>query len=255
MRKLWRRRPLPALSAEAYQSAFDKERQRVYPAIDKFEAEFGYAVERQRLEDAARVLACPVKQSNPCWQHGRVVYAVCRKYLDGKPTEAADVRMLPTLQFLDIGTAKGFSALCMRWAVMDSGVQRVRIASTDVLEPERPAFRNSIMDIGAEPLRLADYLKPWPEAQAIGFWGMKGVDWLKRGKGRINLAFIDGKHSTDAVAEEAALISQRQMPGDIMLFDDLQMIQVRKAVGTVTGYAMRMIHAAPERAYMLATKL
>lgn len=252
--KMFRRRALPPLTREQYDEAFETERRRRYPPVDAFEREQGYAVDRAKLEQAARVLACPVKPNPPCWQHGRVVYAVCRKYLEGRPTEAADVRMLPTLQFLDIGTAKGFSALCMRWAVMDSGVQRVRIASTDVLEPERPGFRNSIMDIGAEPLRLADYLKPWPEAQAIGFWGMRGVDWLKRGKGRINLAFIDGKHSTDAVAEEAALISQRQMPGDIMLFDDLQMIPVRKAVGTVTGYAMRMIHAAPERAYMLAVK-
>ena len=247
-------RKLPPLTREAYDRAFDTERARAYPAVDALEKEFGYAIDRARLEGAARVLACPVKPNPPCWQHGRVLYALVRKYLAGRPTEAPDVRMLPTYQFLDIGTAKGFSALVMVWAVRDSGVPRVRISSCDVLDPAVSGFRNSVTDIGSDGLTLADYLAPWPEAQTVGFWGMKATEWLQRHGGRIHFAFVDGKHSTEAVAEEARLLSERQQPGDIVLFDDLQMIAVRKGVAKLTGYDMRILQASHERGYMLAVK-
>lgn len=233
-----------------YEAAFEKECRNEYPAIDAFEREYGYFVPRLQMEAAARILACPVKKNHPCWQHGRVVYAVCRKYL---ADHAGQV-----VQFVDIGTAKGFSALMMAWAARDSGVQKVRIASCDVLDTTVPMYRNSILDCEG-PRTLAEYLEPWPEAKNIGFWTLPGVDFLKRrttpyGTFRVHLAFVDGKHSTEAVAEEARLLSGLQMPGDIILFDDLQMLPVRKAVGKVTGYDMRLIQAADDRAYMLATK-
>lgn len=244
---------LPPLTREMYDRAFEKERARVYPPVDAFEREQGYALDRAKMEEAARVLACPVKPNPPCWQHGRILYAVVRKYLEGRPT-AGHPSLLPRYRFLDIGTAKGFSALVMLWAAQDSGVPRVRISSVDVLDPAVPSLRNSVADIGSNGLTLAEYLAPWPEAQQVGFWGMTAVDWLSRHPDRIHLAFVDGKHSTEAVAEEARLLSERQKPGDVILFDDLQMTPVRKGVGRLAGYDMRMIHAAPERAYMLAVK-
>src|SRR3989304_7206134 len=76
------------------------------PPVEAYEAAF--ALERTRLEAAARVLACPIKAGPPNWQHGRVLYALTRRYR---------LTAEGPLYCLDIGTAKGFSALCLLWAV------------------------------------------------------------------------------------------------------------------------------------------
>ena len=51
---------------------------RSYPVVDEFEQRMGFAVDRERLEDAAGVLACLLKKNPPKWQHGRVLYALAR---------------------------------------------------------------------------------------------------------------------------------------------------------------------------------
>jgi len=238
-----RKAPRALPTREQYDAAFQAERAREYPAVDAFEREYGYAVDRARLEDAARALACPVKPHPPNWQHGRILYALARDYLndhDGK------------MRFLDIGTAKGFSALVMAWAVKDSG-RKVRITSCDVLEPKQPMYRNSVADLDG-PKTLAEYLAPWPEAAVVGFWGIKAADWLRRSEGRVHLAFVDGKHSTEAVIEEAELLAARQIKDDLVLFDDLQMLPVRKAFGRIEGYDRQEIRASRERVYGLAIR-
>src|SRR3990172_8581667 len=93
---------------EAYEAACALERTRRYPLVDDFEARQGFALDRARLEAAARVLACPIKARPPNWQHGRVLYALTRRYR---------LTAEGPLYCLDIGTAKGFSALCLLLSV------------------------------------------------------------------------------------------------------------------------------------------
>src|SRR5262245_57035761 len=87
-----------------------------YGELDALETLLGYSVHRERigaLEAAARTLACPYKAHAPNWQHGRLVYAAARARLS---TYTGGSALL-----VDIGTAKGFSALCLAWALVDSG--------------------------------------------------------------------------------------------------------------------------------------
>src|SRR5688572_33475015 len=93
------------MTPDDYQRAFDGERVQEYPVISDFQVECGVALGREKLERAARVLACPVKANPPNWQHGRVIYSAARRYLNG---------MTGPVSCMDIGTAKGFSALCLR---------------------------------------------------------------------------------------------------------------------------------------------
>ena len=180
--------PVTMPTRQQYDAAFAAECARSYPEIREYEIETGCAIDRERLESAARILACPVKASPPNWQHGRILYATARRYL---VTSDSPVRIV------DIGTAKGFSALMLLWALNDSGKEG-RVESVDVIDPNAKVFRNSVLDVDGDR-RLSDYHRDWPEAEAITFRKSTGVDWLSLTKERVHLAFVDGKHSADVV--------------------------------------------------------
>jgi len=217
--------PLVMPSVAQYDAAFKRECEHLYPDVKDFEVEQGARIEKAKLEAAARILACPVKSSPPNWQHGRVLYAAARRYL-----ASCD----EPVRFLDIGTAKGFSALVLQWALLDAGKDG-RVESVDVIDPLAKVFRNSVADVGREN-RLADYLRDWPEASLIRFYQSTGVDWLLRSKERVHLAFVDGKHTADAVAKEGALLAARQVAGDVVVFDDMQMVGVGSAVNALAKH-------------------
>ncbi len=234
-------------TVDDYDLAFCNECRQSYPVIDALEAEMGFAVDREKLEEAARVLACPVKVNPPNWQHGRVIYAVLRNHLTNIHEERKFIRCL------DIGTAKGFSALCATWAGIDAG-KNLLISSVDVIDPNARVMRNSVADCGG-PKTLHEMLAPWPEARLVEFKQATGVNWLMLNRSPVEFAFIDGKHNYQAVREEVQLLRTCQHPGSLILFDDVQIPGVYKAVSEVEDYDVRMIEAKPDRRYALARKL
>lgn len=232
------------LSAEQYAAAFHQERVQTYRMIDAIEARCGYAVDRGRLEDAARVLACPVKKSPPNWQHGRVLYALTRKYLECQDGPIA---------CLDIGTAKGFSALCLRWALNDAGVDG-EIVSVDVINPQERVSRNTVADVDGIKT-LGEILAPWwPDAQGITFLKSTGQQWLQEHPQRVHVAFVDGKHSYEAVSWEGALLAERQQTGDLVMFDDVQIDGVARAIRKLRAYEIEYVDVLPNRRYAIGVR-
>lgn len=236
-------------TASDFIDAFDCEQGHVYPDIDAFEQKMGAMLDRQQMEATARVLACPVKQHPPCWQHGRIVYAATRKRLrDHLLTESNGSVLL-----LDVGTAKGYSALCMQWALKDSGAQG-RVISLDVIDPNERIARNTIAEVNGLKT-LHEILSPWRDAQSIAFTCMSGREWLVRHPFRVHVAFLDGKHAYEAVSAESTLLAQRQKTGDLIIFDDVQIPGVQRAVSEVKGYDVYYLKAHQDRAYAVARKL
>lgn len=231
------------VTREAYESAFTQEAARTYPAIDALEQAVGYALEADRHLPAAKVLACPVKLNPPNWQHGRVVYALYRSYL-------AEATAPVTL--LDIGTAKGYSALCALWALQDAGAQG-RVISLDVIDPDSEDRRNTMAECDG-PKTLYQVLAPWPETAHITFLKSDGRKWLTGHSARVNCAFVDGKHSYEAVSWEAALLAERQESGDLVIFDDVQIPPVAKAVSEARGYTVVYVDVLPNRRYAIARR-
>ncbi len=231
------------IAPERYRVAFAAERVNEYPVIDAIEREAGFAIDRQKLEAAARVLACPVKANPPNWQHGRAIYALTRAYL---------VLGRNGVTLLDIGTAKGFSALCLQWALDDSDLFG-DVISVDVIDPKSHTLRNTVVE--CDGLKsLVDVLGPWPEANLIDFRHETGIGWLMDHPERVHVAFVDGKHSRDVVAKEAELLRDRQEPGDLVIFDDVQIQGVADAVGTISGYDVECVTVKPERRYAIARR-
>lgn len=236
-------------TADDYARAFAKARSQSYPQIDAFEQTLGYALDTAKLENAARILACPVKAHGANWQHGRVLYAAARKYLAGKPSGC--------WTFLDIGTAKGFSALCLQWALNDhagGAMVMAGVVSLDVLDPLARVRRNTVAEVGGY-LTLAETLAPWPEAASIEFRQETGIDWLRTYLGQVHIAYVDGKHTFDVVAQEAKLLAEHQEPGDLAIFDDAQIDGVAKALdGAKKWYSFQSLILGPLRAYAIGVR-
>lgn len=228
----------------AFTDAFELERAQAYPVMDALVQRFGFALDRTRLEDAARVLACPLKVHPPNWQHGRLLYAVARSYLREMPGPVT---------LLDIGTAKGFSAWCLLSALNDAGVAG-KVTSLDVIDPAARVRRNTVAELDGLKT-LAETLAPWPETHAIEFLKSTGVAWLSVYKKRVHLAFVDGKHTGIIVEHEGRLLAERQIAGDVVVFDDVHIPDVWTAVGRLSdAYTIERIDLLPHRAYAIARR-
>jgi predicted O-methyltransferase YrrM len=225
-----------------YAAIFERERLVQYPVVDAFERRMGYAIDRAKLEKAARVLACPLKKSPPNWQHGRVIYSAIRNYVGASWNH----------NLLDVGTAKGFSALCMAWAMADSQYPAV-IVSVDVLDPHERVRRNTVAEAEG-PKTLSQILAQWPESQSINFIKSTGQKWLQEHPARVHVAFIDGKHSYEAVSWEAALLAERQQTGDLAIFDDAQIDGVAKALKELRSYELEYLEVLPTRRYAIGRR-
>ncbi len=233
------------VTAAAYREAFATEQLVSYPVVDAFEATTGYALDRERLEAAALVLACPLKKSAPNWQHGRVLYASARRYFAG---------LTGPVTLLDIGSAKGFSALCLLWAMQDAKVDGT-VVSVDVIDPQARVSRKTIAEVYGL-LTLAETLAPWPEAKAIQLVQSTGIDWILSNRGRIHLAFVDGSHDGDTVREECRLLTWRQKPGDMAIFDDVNRPAVWSAVFAFHGdYRFDVLDVTKTRSYAIGVRL
>jgi predicted O-methyltransferase YrrM len=231
--------------AEEYQRIFDLERQQSYPMVDAFEQRMGFAVERERLEEAARVLSCPLKAAAPNWQHGRVLYAAAERYIEDN--------RVSSIRTLDIGTAKGYSALCVLWAVEDACIDSESF-SVDVMPPTARVRRNTVAEVDGLKT-LAEILAPWPEASRITFVESTGIDWLKAHPERIHIAFVDGKHSGSVVRQEGVLLAKRQQSGDLCIFDDVHIGDVSAAVTSLHNeYKLEYLQVLPKRAYAIGVR-
>lgn len=234
------------VTAETYARIFAEERAREYPVVDAFEQRMGFAIARARLEEAACVLSCPFKAVPPNWQHGRVLYAATRRYLTDRP-ELLHVRTL------DIGTAKGFSALIVRFACEDAA-REAESFSVDVMPPGERVRRNTPAEVDGLKT-LHEILAPWPEASRITFLQATGVEWLKSHSDRIHVAFVDGKHSGQVVEHEGLLLAQRQQRGDLVIFDDVHIPDVGAAVDSLAKlYEIERLQILPKRAYAIARR-
>lgn len=230
---------------QAYDAAFADEVVQLYPVVDAFEAQMGFAIDHDRLITAARVLACPVKAHAPNWQHGRVLYAAVRAYCETAAPEF--------LNLVDIGTAKGFSALCLQWALTDAN-RLGDVTSCDVIDPKARQRRNTVGEVDGLKT-LAELLEPWPEATKIAFRQSTGVDLLSRYEWRVHVAFVDGKHSGAVVRREGELLAMRQNQGDLVIFDDVQIPGVEMAVRSLgTQYEIAYLDVKPERRYAIGRR-
>ncbi len=144
---------------------------------------------------------------------------------------------------LDIGTAKGFSALMLQLACDDQYRNSVHVVSVDVIDPASRELRNTVAELDG-PLTLKEIIGPW--MLETNFLKSTGIDYLRTHPERIHVAFIDGKHDGHVVRQEGKLLAERQKCGDVAIFDDCQIPAVCQAVVTLQEfYKVDYITAGP----------
>ena len=104
----------PTATTQVYRELAEEVAARIYPEIDEFEAASTYAIAPAWLHDLALHTQVVVKKSPLCYAHGRILYSALSKYLFANPLSSK-------INIVETGTARGFSSLCMAWALHNMG--------------------------------------------------------------------------------------------------------------------------------------
>lgn len=150
-------------------------------------------------------------------EHGLLLYGLVRKHRPQK--------------IVDIGTARGFSAMCMTKALVDTGEADGSVFTIDVIPSDRPYEWHSP---GRQPdsdpaagkwLTREQLLQPFDKTlkqKVISLTG-NSSEILSAGNwkdGNLDFVFIDGDHTYQAVKEDFDNVSRWLNPGGIIVFDD-----------------------------------
>jgi len=252
----WADKPLgdgAQASKEKYLALWEAENSNEYPDIDALEKELGAAINKKWMDDLALHTQIVIKSSPLCYQHGRILYAALREYCARASSQ--------NLNIFETGTARGFSSVIMSKAMNDAG-QAGQILTFDVLPHHAPIYWNCIDDHEGKKSR-ADLLAPWSdELNNITFVeGDSRLNLKNINPPRIHFAFLDGAHSYEHVLFEFQTIMERQMAGDVIVFDDYNTADFAGLVRAVDdgcarfGYDKKVIRLKNKnRAYVIATK-
>jgi predicted O-methyltransferase YrrM len=243
----------PRAAAGTYQELADDAKAKLYPQIDQYEAQAGFAIDKNWMDEVALHTQIVIKPEALCYQHGRVLYSTLRKYLASQK--------LARVSIIETGTARGFSSLCMAKALDDAGTDGT-IVTFDVLPHNVPMYWNCIDDASGPRTRrqLLNRYADLTDRHIIFHQGNTRIEIPKVQMKRVNFAFLDGAHTYSDVLLEFSNIKDVQETGDVIVFDDYtpdHFAGIVKAVDEIcagNAYDKRVITISPERGYVIATK-
>lgn len=242
----------PRATAEEYMRLWSDARAREAKDVALLEKECGFHLDREWLDNLALHTQVVVKKSELNWNHGRVLYTLLSQYIEK--------RNPPEVTVLETGTARGFSAISMARALNDGGVSG-KVISLDILPHNSEILWNCIDDLEG-PKSRGQLLSSWKaETMKIVFiQGWSSLQLAALGIPRVNFAFLDGAHTYRDVKLEFDYISNRQAPGDLVVFDDVTDAEqeVNRAVMELASdprYVFSFIGEPSERRYAVAERL
>ena len=246
---------VPQGDEASYRDLYLEAISRSFPETEEFEKSTGFAVDQDWINDLALHTQVVHKKSKLNWQHGRILYSMLRSHVEAKKAVGDYVQVFET------GTARGFSAVCMAKAIVDSGHQGA-ILTVDSLPHNRPMYWNCIDDVEGQKSRR-ELLAPWSsEVARVVFLQALTPQHLGRiGMDRIDFAFLDAQHTFESVMEEYRFVEARQAHGDLIVFDDVTpgvfdgVVAAVKAIRDKGLYEVQEIGRRTERGYAVARRL
>ena len=247
---------VPRASRQTYLELYENAKIVSFPEMDEIEQQQGFAIDRRWLDEVALHTQIVIKESKLNYQHGRMLYAMLRRYIaDTSGHNTGPVTILET------GTARGFSALCMARALIDANAHGI-IVTIDILPHNIPILWNCIDDHDG-PKTRQQLLSLWRlELDYVVFiqgWTRKQL--ARTGLSHINFAFLDAQHTAKDVMAEYTFVRDRQQPGDKVIFDDVtpgHFDGVVRAVEEIEAeglYLIERIQVSGQRGYAVATRL
>ncbi len=171
-------------------------------------------------------------------EHGLLLYSLVRLLPSDRPGA-----------ILDIGTARGFSAIAMARAVHDGSLEH-RIYTVDVIDHREPRNWHASRKHGpTDPLATSQVSRSeiwsrWYPDEAVHVEPLRASsrDVLENWQhGPILLAFVDGAHSYRAVKDDLALLDRRMAPNGVIVLDDFHPGMI------LGGIRSRMVNTAFQR--------
>ena len=149
-------------------------------------------------------------------EHGLLLYKLVRA-----------LGTIPHPVILDIGTARGFSAITMARALLDANLDGM-VYSIDVIDHFSQNVWHGGKNEPTEPLAglsisRSEVWSCWFEEEASHVTPLHAQSYevLENWSyGSIDIAFIDGEHTYDAVKRELALLDHLMTPTGIIVLDD-----------------------------------
>ena len=244
----------PLASNQKYLELFNEIKDEKYPAIDNFEKECSFKIDKEWLDQLALITQITIKKSKLNYQHGRILYSKLREYLNENDFKDE------TINIIETGTSKGFSSICLSKALNDSN-QKGKIITFDLLPHNKKMIWNSIIDQDNLKSRN-ELLQNWQEEikNIIFIQGFSTV-FLKRVHiDRCHFAFLDAEHTLAEVMNEFNYIKNKQKSGDIIIFDDVTpnqfdgVVQAIKEIEKQNLYVFNIIMSSDKRGYAIAKK-
>lgn len=244
----------PLASADEYRRRWVEARSRAFPVVDAYEASSGAAIDAEWFHQLALLTQVTIKESEICYQHGRLLYAALARYIRERARQH--------LTIVETGTARGFSALVMAKALDDSGATG-KILTFDVLPHDAEILWNCLRDADG-PRTRADLLRDYDdlvERYLIFHRGDTRQELAKVSLPRVHFAFLDSVHQYDHVMAEFASLRGRQAAGDILFFDDYTpgaypgVVKAADEICREHGYSGNVVTASAQRRYLIAEKL
>ena len=152
------------------------------------------------------------------------------------------------LVVLDVGTARGFSAVTMARAMLDGKLEG-RVYSVDVIGHDEPRNWHGTKQDADEPLAgvemsRSEIWRRWfpDEGSLITTIKAKSSEVLRGwGHGPIDYAFLDGSHEYEEVSGELAALDRLMAEGGVIVVDDFHLGV------TVVRVRSRLLNAVPGR--------
>ena len=243
----------PKASKQSYIDLWEAAKIIDYPIINNFEKELGFTIEKTWLDNLALHTQVVIKKSKISYQHGRILYSALCNYI--KHNNYLDINII------EIGTARGFSSLCMAKSLNFFKIEG-KIITIDPLPHKVKMFWNCIDDWDGEKTReqlLSNY-KVLTKKYINFIEGESENELPKIKLSRIHFAFIDGTHEYENIIMEFNFVASKQLAGDIIILDDYTpnlFPGVVKSVDYVCkqyNYSKRVIDLSNERGYVIAIK-
>ncbi len=207
--------------------------------VDLLEKETNFTIPSDFYKEISLILQTPIKKSPNSFIHGRILFSEFASYLHNS-LDSVD----KGITAIDIGTARGYSALCLAKASQLSSYN-ISIHTFDVLPNDVKMYWNSISDLEHGAMTRRDLLQPWEEliSKYCTFYCgttrhlLKLIDFPE-----INFAYVDGSHKyIDIVFELNYLANKITKPG-VILCDDYDEVLFPGVVKAVNYLLSKNIH-------------
>lgn len=215
----------------------------------------GYKViNKEFIFDLAYVTQTMIKKSQINIDHGKILYSLIYHYCSKKK--------LKSINIVETGTAKAFSAICMAKALSDLDMYG-KIYTFDLFSHNKDIIWNNISDIDKKISRK-NLISNWNELidkYIIFISGYSHINLKRIFFGRVHFAFIDGSHFGHDINYELQEISKYQLSGDQILFDDYndkRFVSLTNHINLLCnkmGYKKEYIPGSNNRNYLLAIKI